>query len=128
MTQLGNPALLRYRQAQKGVPKREIARVKKLLGASDEYMAAVAGVSRKTFLTHSTKGVFKAGEAERILRVAEVLDAANDVLEDGDRIQAWLDRPNRSLGNETPRLLLKSPSGAEAVHDVLMRMRHGVYA
>lgn len=91
-------------------------------------MARIVGVSRKTFITHAKKGTFNAQEAERILRVEEVLEAAKDVLGSPTEVRAWLMRPNRSLGDETPFDLLASPSGAEAVHDVLLRMRYGVYA
>lgn len=128
MTQIGNPALLRYKEAKKGVGKRTVAQVKAGLGATDERMARIAGVSRKTFITHVKKGAFNAQEAERILRVEEILDAAMDILGATDEVRAWLARPNRSLGNEAPIELLSSSSGAEAVHDVLLRMRHGVYA
>lgn len=128
MTQVGNPGLLRYQLAKRGISNRDVARVKKALGASDERMAAIAGVSRKTFMTHAKTSAFNQQEAERILRVAEVLDAAKHLFGDSAQIQAWMQRPNRSLGNETPGDLLSSPSGAEAVHDVLLRIRHGVYA
>lgn len=128
MTQIGNPALLRYRKAKKGVDARTVARIKARLGATDERMARITGVSRKTFITHAKKDAFNAQEAERILRVEEVLEAAKDIIGAPDAVRSWLARPNRSLGDEAPVELLSSPSGAEAVHDVLLRMRYGVYA
>ena len=128
MTHIGNAPLLRYRMAQKGIPASKVSQIKERLQASDERMAKIVGVSRKTFITHANKKSFNPQEAERILRVEEILDLAKDLIGSPAQVRVWLEAPNRSLGGEAPFDLLVSPSGAEAVHDVLLRMRYGVFA
>jgi putative toxin-antitoxin system antitoxin component (TIGR02293 family) len=128
MTQVGNPSLLRYRKAKKGISPSKVTSVKERLQASDERMAKIVGVSRKTFITHASKKAFSPEEAERILRVEEILDLAKDLIGGPGQVRTWLMAPNRSLGGEKPFDLLVSPSGAEAVHDSLLRMRYGVFA
>lgn len=39
---------------------------------------------------------------------------------------AWLKRPAKALGGSTPLDYLDTAAGAEAVHDLITRLEHGV--
>jgi putative toxin-antitoxin system antitoxin component (TIGR02293 family) len=67
-------------------------------------------------------------ESAKLVRVARVIERAEDVFEDPDAARDWLTSPNSALDGETPVSLLDTEIGAEAVMDTLGRIEHGVFA
>jgi putative toxin-antitoxin system antitoxin component (TIGR02293 family) len=57
-----------------------------------------------------------------------VLARATLVLGEGRSARTWLASPNRALGGERPKRLLRSRVGTEAVLEILGRILYGVYS
>jgi putative toxin-antitoxin system antitoxin component (TIGR02293 family) len=57
-----------------------------------------------------------------------VLARATVVLGESRSARKWLVSPNRALGGERPKRLLRSRVGTEAVLEVLDRVLYGVYS
>jgi putative toxin-antitoxin system antitoxin component (TIGR02293 family) len=66
--------------------------------------------------------------AEGSPRIARVMARAENVLGSPERATAWLNRPNRALGDAVPLDLLGTDLGAREVEAVLGRIEHGVYS
>lgn len=66
--------------------------------------------------------------ADRVLRIARVLDEAEDALEDGGRAVRWLTAEVPALGGRVPLDLLRTDLGAKLVTDELARIKYGMYS
>ncbi len=66
-------------------------------------------------------------ESDRIYRILSAWQAALRLFE-GDEAAArrWLKRPARALGGVSPLGQLDTEAGADAVHDLIGRLEHGV--
>ena len=70
----------------------------------------------------------KPAESELLLRLAQVLATAADVLGDLDQARDWILRENRALGGECPIRLLDTGYGFQEVLNLLGRIEHGVHS
>lgn len=59
-------------------------------------------------------------------RKREVEEHAVQVFGAVDVARVWMGRPNRTLGNQLPRKLLRSTDGIENVDVILGRIEHGI--
>ena len=70
-----------------------------------------------------------ANESERLLRISAVFERAVDLFEgDVAAAVAWLNRPNRALGHQTPLDFSGSALGAREVENLIGRLDHGVFS
>jgi putative toxin-antitoxin system antitoxin component (TIGR02293 family) len=44
------------------------------------------------------------------------------------KFHRWLRKPNPALGGAQPRKLMETTNGRNEVHDLLVRMDHGIFA
>jgi putative toxin-antitoxin system antitoxin component (TIGR02293 family) len=64
-----------------------------------------------------------------LLRLSLVFEKAVNLFEgDTDAARAWLGRPNKALGGETPLSAVETEIGAREVEDLIGRLEHGVFA
>lgn len=89
----------------------------------------LVGISRTTLhrKNKESKNVFSVEQSGKLYLFARALDAAMGLF-NGD-MQAsiqWLKTPARALGGEPPMNMLTTPTGAEAVIDLIGRIEHGV--
>ena len=113
---------------QRGLPARAAFELKALLGASNETVARLLGMSLRSFARlDRAKGVLDAVSSDRLHRVARVVWTAVDVLEGEGAAVRWLKAPQGALGGAVPLDLLGTDVGARAVEVLLGRMEHGVY-
>ena len=57
----------------------------------------------------------------------DIRTLANRVFGDGDRAEAWLQRPNASLLGQKPADLLSDEPGTAVVRETLNRIDHGIF-
>jgi len=67
-------------------------------------------------------------ESDRVTRVARIVTMAEQTFGDRDKASAWLHKPKRGLGGQTPIDLLDTEEGARVVEDRLFRIAHGLAA
>ena len=81
-----------------------------------------------TMARRKREAKLRAGESDRLLRVARVAALAEEIL--GDKVKAarWLRRPNRILGGKTPLQTLDTDIGASQVETVLHPVEHGLFS
>ena len=67
-------------------------------------------------------------ESDAVVRIAQALAKAIDVLGDKRKGAHWLATPNRALGGESPISLLDTSAGTHEVEALLDRIEYGVYS
>lgn len=66
-------------------------------------------------------------ESDRVYRLASVLQDAVQLFEgDKEAARHWMNEPAKALGGNTPLEHLDTEAGADAVHDLIGRIGHGV--
>ena len=67
-------------------------------------------------------------ESAKVIRLARIIERADDVFDSLDKAVDWLKTRNSSLSGLTPLSLVDTDVGAESVLDTLGRIEHGVFA
>lgn len=83
---------------------------------------------RKTLANRKKLGALTAEQSDRLLRVARVIAAAEDVFGNAEKADAWLRRATTALAGEKPLDLLDTEEGAREVETLLTRIGHGIAA
>ncbi|QPR55816.1 antitoxin Xre/MbcA/ParS toxin-binding domain-containing protein [Aeromonas allosaccharophila] len=86
-------------------------------------------ISYATFTKRKVQSnnVLSSDQSMRLYIFIRTLDAALQLF-DGDVLTAiqWLKSPSKTLGNESPMLMLSTPPGVEAVMDLIGQIKNGV--
>jgi putative toxin-antitoxin system antitoxin component (TIGR02293 family) len=109
-----------------GLPYRSLETLRERLRLSLPEAAAVLHVPLRTLARRRTEKKLAVDESDRLYRLARIAAHAVSVLGSEDKVAAWLRRPNRGLGGETPIQVLDTDLGARQVEDVLGRIEHGL--
>ncbi len=112
-----------------GMPLSEFDALREMLGLTVEAMAAKVGISVATLARrrHSGDGL-DPGHGDRVVRYARLYWRAAEFFEmNEEAARAWLTRPARAFGGETPLDYADTEAGAREVEHVLGRLEHGVY-
>ena len=67
-------------------------------------------------------------EADAIIRLLRVTDAARRLFEDNARADHWLRTPNPALSGAVPIRVARTDVGGRAVEQVLGRLEYGIYS
>lgn len=117
-----------------GLPIDAIVRVKKVAELSDEQMAQIVGMSRRTLSRRlqqakmdKTKRLTPT-ESDRLYRLARIIALAIDVFGDEKEARNWLKEPKNALSGQTPIEAIKTEPGVQQVDLLLGRIEQGIFA
>jgi putative toxin-antitoxin system antitoxin component (TIGR02293 family) len=112
-----------------GLPSTALERMARHLDLSAVATIESLGLAKRTIARrlHEHKPL-STEESERVVRLARVFAEAKHVLGSEAKARLWLQKPNRTLGGETPLHLLDTDIGASAVFEELGRIEYGVFA
>lgn len=110
------------------VPFRAIARIAQSLLIDESRLLRTIGMSGRTALRRRKEGHLKLDEADRLLRVARVVEEAVRVFGSEDKASRWLKTRHPTFGDSAPVDLLDSDAGARCVSDELVRIEYGDFA
>jgi putative toxin-antitoxin system antitoxin component (TIGR02293 family) len=133
---LGRPGVLRAAtdlvaladRVREGLPYATLDALAERLDIPVRDLTTVLGLPDRTMARRKREGKLRAGESDRLLRVARVAALAEEILGDKAKAARWLRRPNRALGGKTPLAALGTDLGASQVETVLHRVEHGVFS
>ncbi len=91
-------------------------------------LSQFAGVPERTLLRKIKEGRLTAGQSERMIRIARLLEKAVLVLGSKSSAVAWLKSPRLQLRGNCPLQLADTELGAEEVVRLLGRMEYGIFA
>ena len=114
--------------ARSGVPKSVLDALALELGVKPAELAPLLHVSARTLQRQSADKLLPPEISERVLLILRVYERACEVFDAPQDAAAWLRRPNRALGGQTPLGLLDTVFGAEQVTNILGRIEHGVFS
>jgi putative toxin-antitoxin system antitoxin component (TIGR02293 family) len=112
--------------SKEGVSKTELSNLAKHLNVGLQKMAELISINARTIQRYTGQKVFSQTVSEHILRIAVVTVRGDEVFGNKERFRAWLNLPNKALGNKKPFDLLASDFGIDMVFDELGRLEHGI--
>jgi putative toxin-antitoxin system antitoxin component (TIGR02293 family) len=106
--------------------------VKRFLGAtglSQQQLAVYLDIPERTFARRRETGALDRRESEKLLRLAEIWEAALDLFDaDEARTHAWLVTPAFGLGNVSPIDYARTEFGGREVRALIGRIADGVFS
>ncbi|HET9042610.1 MAG TPA: antitoxin Xre/MbcA/ParS toxin-binding domain-containing protein [Burkholderiales bacterium] len=110
------------------VPFAALKTLAERIGVTLEEILAVAAISARTAARRKTERFLKPEEADRVLRIARVVEESARVFGGYEKAAAWLRARHPLLAGAAPFALLGSDAGAKSVSDELIRIDHGDFA
>ncbi len=110
-----------------GIPSAAVDSLASTLHISQSELASALDIPLRTLARRKREGVFTSEESAKLVRLARVIERAEDVFENLDAAIDWLKTRNAALSGQTPLSLLDTDIGAEGVLDTLGRIEHGVF-
>jgi putative toxin-antitoxin system antitoxin component (TIGR02293 family) len=106
--------------------------VRKFLGATglnQQQLADYLDIPNRTFARRRDAGSFDGRESEKLLRLAEIWDAALELFDGDDvRTRGWLMAPAFGLGNVAPIEYARTEFGGREVRALIGRIADGVFS
>jgi putative toxin-antitoxin system antitoxin component (TIGR02293 family) len=113
-------------RVRKGLSAGVSARVIKAYGISQDDLARIIHVNKKTIQRQGNKGAYSVEISDSLVRLADVFARAIEVFQDREEARAWLREESQALGGVTPWSLLDTTAGVDMVIRELGRIEHGI--
>jgi len=111
-----------------GIPAQAVESLARMIELTQAELAGALGIPERTLARRKREGLLNSEESAKVVRLARVVERAEEVFEALDVALDWLKSPNAALAGATPMSLLDTDIGAESVLDTLGRIEHGVFA
>lgn len=112
---------------RRGISSAAVDSVIKSIRVTQSELATALGIPERTLARRKKEGALNSEESAKLVRLARVVERAEDVFDGLDASLDWLKSPNAALSGATPLSLLDTDIGAESVLDTLGRIEHGVF-
>lgn len=113
---------------RQGISSAAVDALTKTIRVTQSELAVALGIPERTLARRKKEGTLNSEESAKLVRLARVVERAEEVFEDLNACLDWLKSPNAVLSGATPLSLLDTDIGAESVMDTLGRIEHGVFA
>ena len=114
-------------QLKAGLPVESFDDLRNHLDLSDNALAQIVQIPKRTLSRRRLKGRFNTDESERVLRLTQVYEMAADVFGSSEKAKRWLKKPARGLGSRIPLEYADTYIGANEVIKLLGRIDHGIF-
>lgn len=114
--------------SRRGVSPSTVDKITDFMNITQKELSSILAIPERTLVRRKGAEMLPSDESGKLVRMARVIERAEDVFEDQDAARDWLKSANASLSGETPMSMLDTEFGAEAVMDTLGRIEHGVFA
>ena len=95
---------------------------------TSEDLVKPLGVSISTIKRRHQSTQLNPNISDRLFRVASIISQATETLGSQEKAKRWLQKPNRTLGGDTPLSRLDTSIGFLQVENVLLSIEHGIYS
>lgn len=127
LKEMNLPTLIRL--IGRGLPWSTIPAFSRVSGFSQQELADFLGAPSRTFARRRNSGMLDPAESERLLRLAEIFDAALTLFGgDHEGARQWLTSPVRGLNNARPIDYARTELGAREVRNLIGRLEDGVFS
>ncbi|MGE0625363.1 MAG: antitoxin Xre/MbcA/ParS toxin-binding domain-containing protein [Pseudomonadales bacterium] len=114
------------RTIRQGLTVQKVDLLSERLRVSKADALRLIGLPRQTFNRRKAAGRLTAEESDRVVRYAELIARAIDLMGDEAAAATWLSTPAPSLGNDTPLDHATTELGAREVLQLIGRLEHGI--
>lgn len=113
---------------RQGISSAAVDALTKTLHVTQSELALALGIPERTLARRKKEGTLNSEESAKLVRLARVVERAEEVFDSLDTALNWLKSPNAALSGAVPLTLMDTDLGAESVLDTLGRIEHGVFA
>lgn len=113
---------------RQGISSAAVDALTKALHITQSELATALGIPERTLARRKKEGTLNSEESAKLVRLARVVERAEEVFDDLDTALNWLKSPNAALSGAAPLSLMDTEIGAESVLTTLGRIEHGVFA
>lgn len=113
---------------RRGIPAAAVEAITNAIQMSQSELATTLDIPDRTLARRKREGTLNSEESAKLVRLARVVERAEEVFEDLDTALHWLKSANTALAGATPFSLLDTDIGTESVLDTLGRIEHGVFS
>ncbi len=113
---------------RRGISAAAVESLGRALRISQAELSDALGIPKRTLARRKREGALSSEESAKLVRLAHVVQRAEEVFESLDIAVDWLKATNASLSGQTPLSLVDTEIGAEWVMDTLGRIEQGVFA
>ena len=120
----------RVQVIRQGVTYGSIEVISERLNRPVKAILSIIGIPQTTYnKKKSEHAALAPRDSELIILLTELIDYGLMVFNDEEaKFQRWLEKPNLSLGGQSPDSLLDTVTGIEEVTACLQRIEHGIFA
>lgn len=113
---------------RKGIPRHSIDVIIAKTGMTEEEIASILHISRRTLQRKGPAEALNPELSERLVELARLYTKGTDVFGDLEDVKEWMDERILTLGNKKPKDFLDTSIGISLLLDELGRIEHGVYS
>lgn len=114
---------------QNGITKAAIDNLARHMGISRKNLAEqIFDISIKTLERKTPAEKLDKKISSHAIEIAKLLQHANEVFGDEEKVRQWINTKNAALNNNAPIALFDTLSGLNLVNDILTRIEEGVYS
>jgi putative toxin-antitoxin system antitoxin component (TIGR02293 family) len=113
---------------EEGISKKALENLKAKAGLDYDQLARVLKVARATLINKKGNDKFNSDVSDKILGLADIYSYGFEVFEDRGKLNEWIFRESRALGNQAPFDILHTSFGREEVKNLIGRIEYGIYS
>lgn len=113
---------------RQGISSTAVETLARTIRVTQAELAVALGIPERTLARRKKEGTLNSEESAKLVRLARVVERAEEVFGDLNASLDWLKSANAALSGASPLSLLDTDIGAESVMDTLGRIEHGVFA
>jgi putative toxin-antitoxin system antitoxin component (TIGR02293 family) len=113
---------------RKGLPKKVLDHLLAKMDISEDEMAAILHVSKRTLQRRTTQESLNEEQSERLIELAKLYSKGEEVLGTLENFKSWMNTSLLALGNKRPKDFLDTSIGIGILLDVLGRIEQGVFS
>lgn len=113
---------------RKGIPRKAIDLMMTKTGLTEDEMAIVLHISKRTLQRRNSFELMNPDQSERLIELAKLYTKGQITLGSLDDFNEWMNQRHLTLGNKKPREFLDTSIGIHFLLDELGRIEHGIYS
>ncbi len=113
-------------EVREGLPVESVVELARSLRVTSAAFQRCLGLSKQTYARRRAAGRLSVAESDRVVRYADLLWRATELVGDDESAATWLRTPVPALGGETPLDHAATERGTRNVLRLIGRLEHGI--
>lgn len=113
---------------RKGLPKKVMDHLLTKMDITEDEMASILHVSKRTLQRRTTQEPLNEEQSERLIELARLYSKGEQVTGSLENFKSWMNTSLLALDNKRPKEFLDTSIGIGILLDVLGRIEHGLFS